>query len=246
MYSGCPGSTAWLCFEKPAEPLADSSVPSPCCCQGVGALPWFAGGLKPMQLYGAMCPRPIFAEVMEETRCATLVGSLNTVCDVWVVSRESSVNHIGVDVGSLAPSYDTISFDSLSSQQLRGAGLYPLPQGGILHPCQCTQQLFQCHHRASLEHRYPSLEMLPSKPAGCPGWLGPVKPSCCCPSLLPGHGRQLWFLFQIQALCTLTLDSPHSPKLALEYITGGKATLKLLVCDGLFSSIKSLQVPKSF
>lgn len=171
MYSGCPGSTAWLCFEKPAEPLADSSVPSPCCCQGVGALPWFAGGLKPMQLYGAVCPRPIFAEVMEETRCATLVGSLNTVCDVWVVSRESSVNHIGVDVGSLAPSYDTISFDSLSSQQLRGAGLYPLPQGGILQPCQCTQQLFQCHHRASLEHRYPSLASF--QPCRLPWLVGP-------------------------------------------------------------------------
>ena len=65
-------------------------------------------------------------------------------------------------------------------------------------------------------------------------------PRCCL-----GTAGSFGPCSQAQGLCTLTLDAPHSPKLALEYITGGKATLELLVCDGLFSSVKSLQVLKS-
>lgn len=102
-----------------------------------------------MQLHGGTCLRPIFAEVTEETRCA-LVGSLNTVCGIWGVSKESSVDsHWGITLWDplWAPFHDTISFDSLSSQQLGGAGLDTLPQGGVLQPCKCTQQLFQCHPR---------------------------------------------------------------------------------------------------
>lgn len=97
-------------------------------------------------------------------------------------------------MGSMAPFYDTISFDSLSSQQLGVLACILCPKEESSSLVSATAAL-QCHHGASLEHRYPSLEMLPSKPAGCPGWLGPMKPSCCCPLLLPWHRRRLWFLF---------------------------------------------------
>lgn len=97
-------------------------------------------------------------------------------------------------------------------------------------------------YRASLEHRYPSLEMLPSKPLGCPGWLDPMKPSC---SMLPWHRRQLWFLFPSSGCVHSHFECTTQPQTSTGKHSMGQRTLELLLCDGLFSSTKSLQVPKS-
>lgn len=112
-------------------------------------------------------------------------------CLQGVFCRFTLGNHT---VGSMAPFHDTISFDSLSSQQLRGAWI-PCPTEESSSLASAHSSSSSVTHGASLECRYPSLEILPSKPAGCPGWLSPMKPSCCCPSLLPWHSRQLWSLF---------------------------------------------------
>lgn len=150
-------------------------------------------------------------------------------------------------MGCMAPFHDTISFDSLSSQQLGGAGLDRYPAPGKSPPA------LQVHTAA-----------LPVSPTGRPwsadipawrcfppslrvalaGWA-PQNPPAAAPRCCLGTAGSFGPCSQAQGLCTLTLDAPHSPKLALEYITGGKATLELLVCDGLFSSVKSLQVLKS-
>lgn len=53
------------------------------------------------------------------------------------------------------------------------------------------------------------------------------------------------FCLLFQGLFTLILNAPCRPKLALKYITGSKASPELWVGDGLFSSVKSLQVPKN-
>lgn len=84
----------------------------------------------------------------------------------------------------------------------------------------------------------------PSLRVALAGWA-PQNPPAAAPRCCLGTAGSFGPCSQAQGLCTLTLDAPHSPKLALEYITGGKATLELLVCDGLFSSVKSLQVLKS-
>lgn len=149
-----------------------------------------------MQLHGGTCLRPIFAEVTEETRCA-LVGSLNTVCGIWGVSKESSVDsHWGITLWDPWHPSMTLSALILSAPSSSGVLAWiPCPREESSSLASAHSSSSSVTHGASLECRYPSLEMLPSKPAGCPGWLGPTKPSCCCPSLLPWHSRQLWSLF---------------------------------------------------
>lgn len=90
------------------------------------------------------------------------------------------------------------------------------------------------------------LEILPlTHTFGFSSWLCLMVSPHCCPSGSPWHRRRFASCSRAQGLFTLILNAPCRPKLTLKYITGSKASPELWVDDGLFSSVKSLQVPKS-
>lgn len=64
-------------------------------------------------------------------------------------------------------------------------------------------------------------------------------------TLPPGTAGIIASCSQAKGLSTLTLNVPCSPKQPLKHTRGGIASLELAACDGVFSSVESLHVPRA-